>query len=77
MGSEKLEGRMEMLTVQINTMTDWISESQHYLGDLNGDLGLAEGVRGACEGMRLMLHHIGGIREPSVSTYGVTPLMSP
>jgi len=68
---------MELLTDHIYQLTNWIAENQHRLGDVNADLSLADGARGTFEGVRLMLHNIGGIDESPVGTYGVTPLMSP
>ncbi len=68
---------MAMLTEQIERLTDAIAENQHYLGDVNGDLSLAEGVRGTLHGMSIVLQHIGGVNEASVSASGAMPLMSP
>ena len=69
--------RLEMLAAEVAQCTDFIAEAQHHLGDNNADISLAEGVRGALEGVSLVLQHIGSFDGSSASASGENPLMRP
>ena len=77
MGLKRLDGRMEMLAEMEKELTSVIADKQGCLGDLVGDITSAERARTACGLMQTVLRSIDSGSGTSVSTSGVTPLMSP
>lgn len=77
MAHERVSGCLEVLTArgeEIEYERKGLARSDRSHGTL---VDAEASYRGALENMSQLLQHIGEVVRPQVSTYGVTPLMSP